>query len=159
MARGFAISVKKNSSSSFLVKVTREKETPLEFVVDLNNKQNLCSCCYDKYMGGPCIHVLLCLKNVNKLKDSASFFHPLWKASTFKEAYNEEQHCHIRPFVVKQELETNDCNPPTIKKKRSTKEEEKRVATSIFITESNHEKTKKMRKMWSIWPQQALVYL
>ena len=117
MARAFGISVKKNSSTSFLVKVTREKETPLEFVVDLNNKRNLCSCCYDKDMGGPCIHVLLCLKNVNKLKDSASFFHPLWKASTFKEAYNEEQHCHIRPFVVKQELETNDCNPPTIKKK------------------------------------------
>ena len=73
MARACGISVKKNSSTSFLVKLTREKDIPLEFVVDLNNKRNLCSCCYDKDMGGPCIHVHYALKMSTSSKTQPVF--------------------------------------------------------------------------------------
>jgi hypothetical protein len=45
--------VTKNSSTTFLVQVKRITEVPLIFAVDLNQREEMCTCQYDKDMGAP----------------------------------------------------------------------------------------------------------
>jgi hypothetical protein len=77
-------------------------------------------------MGAPCVHVLLSLKKTNRLAEMNNFFHPVWKTETFKEAYNEEQHGHVLPVVLKENVQQSVCHPPKIAKKKGRPRKKRR---------------------------------
>jgi hypothetical protein len=138
--------VKQNSSSSFIVNILRRKEVPLEFAIDLSGdlNGNLCSCGYSKDMGAPCVHVLLSLKKTNRLAEMNNFFHPVWKTETFKEAYNEEQHGHVLPVVLKENVQQSVCHPPKIAKKKGRPRKKRRESQRASL--QLNQPTKKAKK-------------
>jgi hypothetical protein len=108
-------------------------EVPLQFAVDFNNKNQICTCRYDKDMGAPCVHVLLCLKMMNKQNDIADLFHPIWRNETFQEAYKEEVEVEVRPFVLKGTLTAAVCIAPTIVKKKGRPKKKQRESQQATV--------------------------
>jgi hypothetical protein len=53
--------VTKNSSTTFLVQLKRKTEVPPVFVVNLNQREQMCTFRFDRDMEAPCVHALLCL--------------------------------------------------------------------------------------------------
>jgi hypothetical protein len=134
--------VTKNSSTTFLVQVKRITEVPLVFAVDLNQREEMCTCRYDKDMGAPCVHVLMCLKHMNKLNNMANLFHSLWKKETFQLAYKEEEQHHILPFVMKEVLMESTCAAPEISKKkgRPKKKRHESQQASVALSQKKQKK-------------------
>jgi hypothetical protein len=134
--------VTKNSTNTFLVQVKRKTEVPLVFAVDLNQTEQMCTCRYDKDMGAPCVHVLLCLKQMNKLNDMEGLFHSLWKKKTFQQAYKEEDQDHILPFVMKEVLTESICVAPEISKKkgRPKKKRQESQQASVALSQKKQKK-------------------
>jgi hypothetical protein len=125
--------VTKNSSTTFLVQVKAATGVPLQFAVDFKDNNEICTCRYDKDMGAPCVHVLLCLKMMNKLNDMAYLFHPIWRTETFQEAYKEEAEVEVRPFVLKGNLTAAVCIAPTIVKKKGRPKKKRRESQQATV--------------------------
>ena len=53
--------------SSFVAKVRKDRELPVEYSVDLDNPGNPCSCGYFGDMKEPCSHLYAALRSVSKL--------------------------------------------------------------------------------------------
>ena len=120
-------------SSSFVAKVAKDGELPVEYAVDLDDRASPCSCGYFAYMRAPCAHVIAALRSINRLSKLESFFDASWTTESYKRAYDPS--LKMKPYVIKDDLlRKEDHVPPPVPKKRgrpkkSTKRIESQPAT------------------------------
>lgn len=114
-------------SSSFIAKVRKEGQLPVEYAVDLDKRESPCSCGCFEYVKAPCAHVVAALKSVNKLSLLSSFFDDSWTAEAYRRAYDPT--IKMSPYVIKDDLLRfeNHQPPPVPKKRGRPKKNAKRI--------------------------------
>ena len=114
-------------SSSFVAKVAKDGELPVEYAVDLDHRASPCSCGYFAYMKAPCAHVTAALRSVNRLSDLESYFDASWTTESYKRAYDPS--LKMKPYVIKDDLLRFDRHvpPPVPKKRGRPKKSTKRI--------------------------------
>lgn len=121
------IEILPSCATSFVARVKKDSDLPVEYTVDLDDRNSLCSCGYYKCMKAPCVHVIAALKCVNKLSLLWSFFDDTWSTDTYRRAYDPT--IKMSPFVTKDDLLRFELHepPPVPKKRGRPKNSSKRI--------------------------------
>lgn len=94
----------------------------VEFAVQFRDEAVRRSCAYFDEVRSSCIHSLLVLKHSRKVINIVTYFHDSWKSWTFVTAYFKRSEDNIMPIALKNVLERDVCNAPSIlrEKRRPT---------------------------------------
>lgn len=121
-----SIEILPSCGSSFLARVNKIGDAPVEYAIDLDDTTTPCSCGYFDYMKAPCRHLIAALKSVNKLSLLKNYYHESWTTEAYTRAYNPE--LKIAPFVTKDALlRIEHHQPPPVPKKRGRPKKAKRI--------------------------------
>ena len=114
--------------SSFVVKVRKDGEIPVEYSVDLGNPENPRFCGYFGDMKGPCSHLYVALRSVNELSLLKTFCDVLWTKEMYQRAYVPM--VKMSPCVKMDEVTRLEKHKPlTVSKKRGRPKKSKRIGS------------------------------
>lgn len=128
-----------------MVKLRKDGELRVEYSVDLDNYENLCSCGYFGYMKRPCSHSYADFRSVNKLSLLKPSCDLSWTKEVYQRAYDPL--VNIIACVMTDELTRFEkLRPLAVPKKRGWTKKSKQIYPQI-ATESLEEAHQQMHYM------------
>lgn len=114
-------------ATAFVARVATDGQLPVDYAIDLDNRERPCSCGISAYMKAPCTHIVAALKYNNALSSLNQYFDESWTTETYRRAYDPA--LKMRPFVLKEELMRFESHqpPPVPKKRGRPKKSKKRI--------------------------------